>query len=327
MLNHRFTLRQLQVFEAAARHASFRRAADELHLSPPAVSMQIKQLEEHLGVPLFEQLGRRVHLTEAGEALWGYVRRVGAQLEEMSEFMADLGGGRAGHLRLSVVTTAKYFVPALLGVFTRRFPGITLSLDVTNRETLLSQLADNALDLAVMGRPPAEADVEAAPFAPNPLVVFAPAAHPLAQETAIPIERLAEEPFIYRESGSGSRMAAERFFAEHGVRPRVVMEVASNEAIKQCVAAGLGLGMLSATTLVNDVAAGRVVVLDVAGLPIERQWFVVHRRGKRLGVVAEAFRRFLVDEAAGLMAAMVPTGMGRGEAYRWSPGDQEGSGG
>ena len=296
------TLRQLKVFETVARHLNYTRAAEELHLTQPAVSMQVKQLEESLGVALFEQLGKRIHLTEAGTEVLGYARSITQQLDELEGILNGMKGLGGGRLRISVATTANYFIPSLLGSFSRRYPDVTVSLDVTNRETLLRQLAENTVDLVVMGQPPAEADVEAEAFMNNPLVVVAPPDHPLAKKRRIPLARLQEETFLVRESGSGTRIAMERFFSERKMKLKTGMEVGSNEAIKQSVQAGLGLGLLSRATIEQELALQRLVVLDVAEFPIMRHWFVVHRANKRLSAVSLAFKKFLLDEAAKLMA-------------------------
>ena len=291
------TLRQLKVFESVARHLNYTRAAAELHLTQPAVSMQIKQLEGSLGAPLFEQLGKRIHLTETGQEVLGYARAINQQLDELETVLNRIKGLGGGRLRISVATTANYFIPTLLGSFSRRYPDVTVSLDVTNRETLLQQLSENSVDLVIMGQPPTEADVDAEAFMDNPLVVVAPPDHPLAGKKKIPLARLQEETFLVRETGSGTRIAMERFFNERGIRLKTGMEVGSNEAIKQSVQAGLGLGLLSRATIEQELTLKRLVVLDIAEFPIMRQWFVVHRRGKRLSAAAEAFRKFLLHEA------------------------------
>ena len=296
------TLRQLKVFEAVARHLNYTRAAEELHLTQPAVSMQVKQLEESLGVAFFEQLGKRIHLTEAGQELLGYARTITQQLDELEGVLNRMKGLGGGRLRISVATTANYFIPTLLGSFSRRYPDVTVSLDVTNRETLLRQLTENTVDLVVMGQPPAEADVEAQAFMDNPLVVVAPPDHPLSKQRKIPLARLQEETFLVRESGSGTRIAMERFFNERGMRLKTGMEVGSNEAIKQSVQAGLGLGLLSRATIEQELALRRLAVLDVADFPIMRHWFVVHRKGKRLSAAAEAFKQFMLKESTELLS-------------------------
>ena len=290
------TLRQLKVFEAVARHLNYTRAAEELHLTQPAVSMQVNQLEGSPGVALFEQLGKRIHLTEAGIEVLGYARSITQQLDELEGILNRMKGLGGGRLRISVATTANYFIPTLLGSFSRRYPDVTISLDVTNRETLLRQLTENTVDLVVMGQPPVEADVEAEAFMDNPLVVVAPPDHPLAGKKKIPLSRLQEETFLVRESGSGTRIAMERFFNERKMKLKTGMEVGSNEAIKQSVQAGLGLGLLSRATTEQELALKRLAVLDVAEFPIMRHWYVVHRKGKRLSAAAEAFRKFVLAE-------------------------------
>jgi DNA-binding transcriptional LysR family regulator len=299
------TLRQLKVFESVARHLNYTRAAEELFLTQPAVSMQLKQFEENLGVALFEQLGKRIHLTEAGREVLSYARTVTQQLDELEGVLNHIKGLSGGKLRISVATTANYFIPTLLGTFSRRYPEVTISLDVTNRETLLQQLMENSVDLVIMGQPPAELDAEADAFMENPLVIVAPPGHPLAREKKIPLARLQEETFLVREPGSGTRIAMERFFAEREMHLKTGMEVGSNEAIKQSVQAGLGLGLLSRATIEQELTLKRLVVLDVADFPIMRHWYLVHRRGKRLSAVAEAFRQFMLKETRGLIGAGV----------------------
>ena len=290
------TLRQLKVFETVARHLNYTRAARELFLTQPAVSMQVRQLEEALGVALFEQLGKRIHLTEAGREALTYARAIHLQLDELETVLNHLKGLSGGRLRLSVASTANYFIPALLGEYSRRYPQVTISLEVTNRETLLRQLAENTVDLVIMGQPPDELDVEAHAFMENRLVIVATPNHPLAQEKRIPLTRLQDTVFLVREPGSGTRSAMERFFSEHGVRIKTGMEAGSNEAIKQGVQAGLGLGLLSRATIDQELALKRLVVLDIRDLPIIRHWYVVHRRGKRLSAAVQAFKIFILEE-------------------------------
>ena len=296
-----FTLRQFRVFEAVASRLSFTQAAKALHLSQPAVSMQVKAMEEQVGLPLFEQLGKQVHLTEAGHEIFHYSRAIGQLLDEAEDVINSLKGAHQGKLTISVASTANYFVPTLLGIFHERFPGVTVSLDVTNRETLLNQLNDNLVDLVVMGQPPEGADLVAGAFMENPLVIVAPPEHPLATQKNIPLKRLEDEVFLTRERGSGTRSAIERFFAQHEVQLNTGMEIASNEAIKQSVQAGLGLGLLSRDTLEMELALGKLVILDVEDFPILRHWYVMHRKGKRLSIVAQAFQQFLLEEANALL--------------------------
>lgn len=295
------TLRQLRVFDAVARHLNFTRAAEELHLSQPAVSMQIKQLEIGVGIALFEQHGKRVHLTEAGHELHHYCRSIHVLLQEAEEVLADLKGARRGHLIISVASTANYFATNLLAAFKKRYPDTSFSLDVTNRETLLQQLETNEKDLVIMGRPPQELDLVMDPFMDNPLVVIAPPDHPLLFEKQPSFSQLKNENFVVREQGSGTRIAMERFFKEKGVGLEAGMEMSSNEAIKQAVQAGLGLGIVSIHTLKLELALKTLAIVNVEGFPIERRWYLVHRKGKRLSPVAEAFQKFVHKEASKIL--------------------------
>ena len=304
------TLRQLKVFESVARRLNYTRASEELHLTQPAVSMQVKQLEEQLALSLFEQLGKRIHLTEAGLEVLAYARTILQQLDELEAVLNRMKGMQGGRLRISVATTANYFIPTLLGTFSRRYPDVTISLDVTNRETLLRQLAENTVDLVIMGQPPAELDAEAQVFMENPLVIVAPPDHPLVRSKKIPLKRLQDEVFLVREPGSGTRIAMERFFTQQAMRFKTGMEVGSNEAIKQSVQAGLGLGLLSRDTVEQELSLKRLVILDVAEFPIMRHWYIVHRRGKRLSAAAEAFKTFLLKEAQALLHKQPPSPRG-----------------
>lgn len=291
------SLRQLQVFEAIARHLSFTRAAEELHLAQPTVSAQIKNLTDAIGLPLFEQVGKKIYLTDAGKKLYRTCREVFSALENFEMEAAEIKGLRQGQLRLAVVTTAKYFAPRLLSAFLERYPGIDVALKVTNRERLLERMADNVDDLYIMGHPPEDAQLAFKHFLQNPLVVIAPAGHHLADATQVPLQALADEPFIMREVGSGTRLAVEQQFLKFGVKPHVRMELGSNEAIKQVVAAGLGIAVISQHALLTDTALGEVVVLDVEGFPIYWDWYIGHLAAKQLSVVARAFLSF-VEEAA-----------------------------
>jgi DNA-binding transcriptional LysR family regulator len=295
------TLRQLKIFEAVARHLSFTRASEELHLTQPAVSMQVKQLEETVGLPLFEQVGKRVYLTEAGEELERYSRSILAILDEASVVFDEMKGLERGRLRITVASTANYFVPQLLAAFCQRHPGVKVSLDVTNRERLLRALQDNETDLVIMGKPPESMDLVAETFMDNPLVAIAPPTHPLAGQKNIPLKRLQRETFLIREKGSGTRSATERFFVEHGLSLSSTMEMSSSEAIKQGVEAGLGLGLLSLHTLEMELTLKRLVILDVRELPILRKWYVMHRAGKRLSAVAQSFKEFVLVESGQIL--------------------------
>ncbi|MDH5181565.1 MAG: LysR family transcriptional regulator [Gammaproteobacteria bacterium] len=295
------TFRQLKVFEAVARHLSYTRAAQELHLTQPAVSMQIRQLEESAGLPLFEQMGKKIFLTDAGREMYHYSRTIAQQLDEAEDVLEQLKGVQRGHLNIAVASTANYFATRLLANFAKQHEGTTFSLDVTNRESLLRQLENNEKDLVIMGRPPEGMDLELEAFMDNPLVAIAPPDHPLCTEQHISLTRIQQETFVVRERGSGTRIAMERFFNEKGITLQTGMEMTSNEAIKQAVEAGLGLGIVSIHTLELELETKRLVVLDIDGFPILRHWYVVHRQGKRLSPIAEAFRQFVLTEAKGFM--------------------------
>lgn len=295
------TIRQLMVFEAVARNNSFTRAAEELHLTQPAVSMQIKQIEETIGLPLFEHIGKKIFLTEAGREMYHYSRSITQTLSEIEAVMEELKGIKRGRLNIAVASTANYFATLLLANYFKHHENIHYSLDVTNREGLLRHLELNDVDIVIMGQPPEELDVVAESFMENPLVVIAPAAHSLCGQKNIPVESLNNETFIMRERGSGTRIAIERFFNEHGIEIGTGMEMSSNEAIKQAVGAGLGLGIVSVHTLALELEVGFLEVLDIDKFPITRNWYVVHRKGKRLSPVSEGFRRFVLEHAPSIM--------------------------
>ncbi|MEQ9480816.1 LysR substrate-binding domain-containing protein [Coleofasciculus sp. F4-SAH-05] len=289
------TLHQLKVFEAVARHNSFTRAAEELFLTQPTVSMQVKQLTRAVGVPLFDQVGKRLYLTQAGEELVKTSRAIFESLDQFEMTVADLQGLKQGRLRVSVITTAKYFIPRLLGPFCRRYPGIDVSLQVTNHEYILGRLNDNADDLYVMSQLP-DLDITYEAILDNPLVVIAPSDHPLVNETNIPMERLAEEPFIMREPGSGTRKAVQELFDSHDIELKVQLDLGSNEAIKQAIAGGLGISVLSRHTLALEGICNQLTILDVEEFPIERYWYAVYPNGKQLSVVARTFLDYLLTE-------------------------------
>ncbi|GAX37115.1 LysR family transcriptional regulator [Nodularia sp. NIES-3585] len=289
------TLHQLKVFEAAARHSSFTRAAEELFLTQPTVSMQIKQLTKSVGLPLFEQVGKRLFLTEAGRELFATCRQIFETIAQFEMTVADLKGLKQGQLRLAVITTAKYFVPRLLGPFCQLYPGIEIALQVTNHERLLERMVNNMDDLYILSQVPENLDVSYEPFLDNPLVVFAPVNHPLAKEKNIPIGRLTNQPFIMREPGSGTRRAVQELFDEHGVKVKVKLELGSNEAIKQAIAGGLGISVLSRHTLMPD--SSEFSILDVEHFPIKRTWFIGYPSGKQLSIVARTYYDYLLEAA------------------------------
>jgi len=290
------TLRQLRIFESVARHSSMSRAANEMHLTQPAVSMQMKQLEEQIGVPLLEQNGRRLYLTEAGQALRGHAQRFVAQTLELQAAMDQFRGLERGVLRIAVVSTANYFLTPLIAAYSERYPGVRISLQVANRESLLSSLAEHRSDIAITGEPPEGVDVEAQRFMDNPLVVIANPNHSLARLERVALPLLRDERFVVREVGSGTRAATERHFAKNNVEFVLGCELNSNEAIKQAVQAALGLGVVPLQTIELELEMRRLIVLPVETFPIVRHWFVVHRRDKRLSAASQAFRDLLLSQ-------------------------------
>jgi len=289
------SLRQLQVFESVARHLSHSRAASELYLSQPAVSMQLKQAEQIIGLPLFEQVGKKIFLTEAGRELLHYSRTILQQMAEMAAVFDDMKGLERGHLHISVVSTANYFMPQQLARFIQAHPAIQLSLHVANRDAVIQQLGNNSADLAIMGLPPQDAEMDAQAFMENPLVIIAAPNHPLAGSQQIKARQLAQETFLLRERGSGTRSVVERFFASHRIPLPANMEMDTNEAIKQSVQAGLGVGVISLHGIELELETRRLCVLAVEDFPIVRHWHLVHRKHKRLSVAAQAFKQFLLE--------------------------------
>ncbi|NJM19206.1 MAG: LysR family transcriptional regulator [Richelia sp. SL_2_1] len=289
------TLHQLKVFEAAARHGSFTRAAEELFLTQPTISMQIKQLTKSVGIPLFEQVGKRLYLTDAGRELFATCQEIFNILAKFEMKVADLKGLKQGQLRLAVITTAKYFIPRLLGAFCQLYPGIEIALQVTNHEGILERMTNNQDDLYIMSQIPENLDINYQEFLDNPLIVLAPINHPLAGEKNISISRLANEPFIMREPGSGTRRAVQKLFEEKNVEVKVKLELGSNEAIKQAIAGGLGISVLSRHTLMPY--AEDLTVLDVEHFPIKRSWYMVYPNGKQLSIVARAYFEYLLEAA------------------------------
>src|SRR5579862_306705 len=300
MLN--VTLRQLQVFAAAARHLSFARAAEELHLTAPAVSMQIKELENIVGLSLFDRSGRAIALSTPGEYFLLHARRMLGALKDAENTVARLKGVQSGKLTLGMASTAKYFVPRLLAEFRREHPAVEFRLEVGNREALVDLLQRNQVDLAIMGRPPRELDTRAEPFAPNPLVMIASAEHPLAQLPNVPPTLLANDLFLVREKGSGTRASMDIFFREKRIRPAFAMEMPSNETIKQAVIANMGISFLSLHTMRLELDAGLIKLLEVEGLPLVRLWHIVNMQTKVLSPAAEALRYFVLERGREILS-------------------------
>lgn len=299
------TLRQLQLLEAIVRLGSFTRAAEELFLTQPTVSMQIKKLSDAIGAPLFQQIGRRVEPTDAGREVYAACRNILGTLSNLDVALADLKGLKRGRLRIGVITTAKYVAPELLGAFAELYPGIDVQLQVTNRERIFERLAANEDDLYVVGSIEyLENEVVTVPFAPNPLVMVARADHPLVCERDIPIQRLGEECILLREPGSGIRDAFLRLLAASGVTPRVRMQLGSNEVIKHAIVGGLGIAALSLHSLVLESSGGRLALLDVQGFPIQRRWNLAYPRNREPSLVVKAFLQFAIESEPRICAQL-----------------------
>jgi LysR family transcriptional regulator, low CO2-responsive transcriptional regulator len=290
------TLHQLQILEAIAKHGSFTRAAEELELTQPTISQQIKRLTSTIGMPLFEQLGKQVHLTAAGKEVLSASATISERFAQLEIVLDELKGLKQGRINLVASTTAKYFVPRLLGTFHRKHPEIELNLKITNQEGVLARLANNQDDLYFTGRPPKDLDIELRPILENPLVVVASSNHPLAGKKNISLKQLAIEPFIFREAGSGTRLVIEQFLADNRVTVDVIIELSSNEAIKQAIAGELGISILSQHALALEDRDGLLTILHVEGFPIQRHWYVIYPAGKQLSVAAQAFLDFSIAE-------------------------------
>lgn len=290
------TLHQLKVFETTARLGSFTKAAEELEITQPTVSSQVKQLTKAVGLPLFEQIGKQLYLTDAGKELLRTCQEVFSQLENFEMKIADMKGLKEGRLRLSVITTATYFMPRILGAFCQLYPNIDISLQVTNHEQMQQRMMNNQDDLYILSQPPEDMDLKSQPFIENPLVVVARKDHPLANRQQIPLEELQAYPFIMRESGSGTRRAVQNLFKQHNIQVSVRLELGSNEAIKQAILGGLGISVLSKHTL-TGACHEDLTILDVQHFPIIRHWYITYLSGKQLSVIAQTFLDFLLDKA------------------------------
>jgi DNA-binding transcriptional LysR family regulator len=296
-----YTLKQIQTFLEVAREKSVSRAAERLFVTQPAVSMQIRQLEEAFGLALIEPQGRNIQLTGAGQEFLTHAIAAMAQLKDIEAIMAEHVGIRKGRIELAVVSTAKYFVPMLLVRFGKLYPGIEVKLHIDNRDNILGLLGRNEVDLVVMGRAPNTLDCEAVSFATNPLGIVSAPDHPLSRRKRLAFEMLKDFDFVVREKGSGTRAAMERLFGQHDIPIKVAMEMPSNETIKQAVMAGMGLSFLSLRTVRHELAAGHLALLDINGLPLVGHWYVTHITQKKLSPVAKAFKTFLIEQGAPLI--------------------------
>ena len=301
------TLRQLRIFAAVARHQSFARAADELHLTPPAISMQIKELESEVGLPVFDRSSRKVSLTMVGEYLLTHTRRMLASMRDAEDIVARFRGLKTGALDVGMVSTAKYFLPRMLAEFRDEHPGIEIRLQVCdNREQIVSLMQQGAVELAIMGRPPKGYPTRAEPFALHPHGLITAPGHPFTRANEIPAAALAEEAFIVREPGSGTRAALDEYMHAHHMTPRIAMQMSSNEAIKQAVMVGMGVALLSLHTVGLELEHGLIATPAIEGLPVMRRWHVVNNQAKTLSPAAESFRHFVLERGEAFLAAQFP---------------------
>ena len=296
-----YTFKQIQTFMEVARQRSVSKAAERLFVTQPAVSMQIRQLEDAFGLALVEPLGRNIQLTAAGEDFLTYATTAMGKFKDLEAMMAEHVGLRRGRIDLAVVSTSKYFIPMLLVRFNRLHTGIDVQLKIDNRENVLGLLARSEADLVVMGRAPSHLDCEATPFATNPLVMVAPPDHPLARRKNLPFSALGEYGFVVREEGSGTLAAMQHLFEANHTPLKVIMGMPSNETIKQAVMAGMGLSFLSMRTIRHELASGHLALLDVQGLPQINHWYVTHLSSKKLSPAAKAFKEFLIEQGGALM--------------------------
>jgi DNA-binding transcriptional LysR family regulator len=300
------TLRQLRIFTSAATHLSFARAAEELHVSAPAISIQIAQLESAAGAPLFERLGRRLYLTAAGSTLLRASTAILVQIRAVEEELAALRGVEGGLLNVGVISAGDYFLPTLLSEFCARHRGVRIALSVCNREELIHRLDHNLVDLAVVSEQPHGDEFHSVPFAAHPIVIVASTQHRLVGTRRVPLSALGHEPFIARERGSLTRVVMDDTLRRAHLKPVIAIEASNNETVKQAVAAGFGVAFISTHAIALEVQARRLAVLEIAELPVRRKWFAVQRRGKRLPAVAQAFVGFLEKEGEALMQRLVP---------------------
>lgn len=290
------SIRQMQIFQTVAQTQNYTRAAEILHMTQPAISMQIKQLEENVGLALFERQGKRIVLTAAGQAMQSYTQTLLAQYQALLKTLGELKNEHKGYIRVSAATTAIYFITQMLADFSKQHQDITVSLEITNRQRLVEQLQHYEADLVVMGEPPATLGVDYQRLMPNPLVLIAAPNHPLAKQRVIAFEQVAQETFVIREQGSGTRAALERLFQERKSTLYSPLVMSSNESIKYAVMAGLGLGVVSLHSIQLELASQVLVVLPAEGFPIERYWYIVRRQGRWLSPAGQAFERYLVQQ-------------------------------
>ncbi|MFH7027527.1 MAG: LysR family transcriptional regulator [Heteroscytonema crispum UTEX LB 1556] len=290
------TLNQLKIFEAVARHGSFSGAAKELYMSQPNVSLHIKQLSKTVGLPLFEKVGKRSYLTVVGRELFVTCQQMFGTLAQFETKMANLKGLEQGKLRLGATTTTQHVTLRILGHFSQLYPGIDISLEVTNHSGIVERIANNLDDLYIMSQIPENLNVSFQPCLEDSLVVLAPVNHPLAKEKNIPIQRLAGEPFIMREPGSGTRRTVQKLLDEHRLAVKVKLELSSNDLIKEAIADGLGISVLSRHTLISESLTSALTILDIEHFPIQQNWYIIHRAGKKLSSIARTYYEYLLQK-------------------------------
>lgn len=298
MVEHmHFTFQQLKLFESVFRHGSYTRAAEELHLTQPAVSIQIKRLEEQAGTPLLEQVGKKMFPTAAGKEMYSASLDILTRIAELKNSLDELEGTVKGILQVSVITTAKYFLPELLGSFLQKYPDVEPKLKFTNRARIIERLMNNVDDFVIMGQVPEDDHLEAYPFLNNIISIVAPADHPLAKKKNIPLKELVNHRFLNREAGSGTRSVCDQLFEKHDVKIEPYMELGSSEALKQAVMAGLGIAALSTHSVQLELEVNKLAILNVEGFPLKRRWYAVHMKGRKLSLVAKTFLDFILEES------------------------------
>jgi len=291
------TLQQLRLFEAVARLGSYTKAAKELYLTQPAVSIQIKRLETHVGSPLLEQMGKKIFQTAAGKIMYQASRDILNRLDTLQTSMEEFQGEIKGPLQLSVVSTAKYFLPKLLGEFLQEYPDVKPKLKFTNRARVIERLENNEDDFSIMGQVPQNDQFETYPFLNNILGIVAPADHPLANKSNITLKEIASQRFLNREIGSGTRFIFDKLLKNHGITIEPYMELGSSEALKQAVMAGLGLSVLSLHSIELERSMKKLTVLDVEGFPLQRRWYAVHLKGRKLSLVSQTFLNYILEKS------------------------------
>ena len=305
-MSYPITFRQLEIFNSVAKHLSYTRASEELHLSQPAVSMQVKQMEHLLDAALTEKMGKKLFLTPVGQVVWDYAIQVLASKSAMEETLASMRGSEKGHLRLAVPETANQFVTLTLALFRKHHPGISFELLIHNRKGLLECMKNNDADLVIMGQTPKEMNLQTSPFMNNPLVIIAPIEHELSKKKRVKLSELKDIEFVVREDGSGTRIAMQNYFLKHQIELKTSMEMPTNEAIKQAVAAGLGFGIVSLHTLQQELALNKIKVLEVKEMPIMRVWYIVHQKQKVITPAMKVFMDFVLENSQSIWVDKYP---------------------